>query len=105
VVKLRWLRRVGDVDSVDMKYVLDFEFEKHEEVSPKVTGKISIRFQYMSLGIFTVPSSDGIPSCQKFPVSIVTENSSPIYPEPDLKLLCSAHQTFHCLYNSILVSL
>jgi len=64
---------------------------KHEEVSPKVIGKMLTRFQYMSQGIFTVQSSDGIPSCQKFPVSIITENSSRIYPEPDLKLLCSAH--------------
>jgi len=31
VVKLRRLRRIGDVGSVDMKYVVDFEFKKHEE--------------------------------------------------------------------------
>jgi len=40
VVKLRRLRKVGDVDNVDMKYIIDFEFENHEEVSPKVTGKM-----------------------------------------------------------------
>jgi hypothetical protein len=96
VVKLNRLRRVVDIDSVDMKCVIGL-FEKHEEVSPKVNCKKWTRFQYMSLGIFTVHSSDSIPSCQKFPVYIVNENSSTVYPEPDLKLLSSAHGTFRCL--------
>lgn len=104
MVKLRRLRSVGGVDSVDMKNIIDFEFENHEEASPKVTGKTWTRLQCTSLSIFTVHSSDGIPSCQKFPVSIITENSSPIYPEPDLKLLCSAHQTFHCLFISLILA-
>jgi len=101
VVQLGRLRKVGNLDSVHMKYIIDFEFEKIEEVNPKVIGKLWTRFQYMSLDIFTLHSCDVIPSCQKFLVSIVTENSSPIYTEPDLKILCSAHQMFHCLFISL----
>jgi hypothetical protein len=84
-------------------YIIDFEFENHEEMSPKVTGKMD-KISINVTGYFAVNSSDGIPSCQKFPVSIVTENSSPIYPEPDLKLLFSEHQTFHCLFISLLLA-
>jgi len=38
-------------------YVIDFRFEKHEEVSPKVIGKMWTRFPYMSLGMFTIHTS------------------------------------------------
>jgi len=62
----RFRRRVDDVDSVDMTYVIDFEFEKHEEVSPKVIGKMWTRFQNMSPDVLRYIH----PSCR--PVSIVT---------------------------------
>lgn len=56
VVKLRRLRivlrRVDDVVSVDMKYIIDFEFKKHEEVSPKVIGKMWKRFSVYVTGYF-----------------------------------------------------